>query len=128
MIRGVTIFSMARLPRHSTQLCQRLQIALDLLAKRWNGLIVGALLEGPLRYSQLSAKVEVIGDRMLSERLKELEEHGVVERRVIARPVIRSEYALTKKGRAFGRVLGAMSRWADEWVDPPSLPRAARGG
>jgi DNA-binding HxlR family transcriptional regulator len=128
MIRGVTIFSMARLPRHSTQLCQRLQIALDLLAKRWNGLIVGALLEGPLRYSQLSAKVEVIGDRMLSERLKELEEHGIVERRVITRPVIRAEYALTKKGRAFGRVLGAMSRWADEWVDLPSLPSAARRG
>ncbi len=120
---------MTRLPRHSTQLCEKLQTGLDLLAKRWNGVIVGALLEGPLRYSQLSAKVEVIGDRMLSERLKELEEHGIVERRVIARPVIRAEYRLTKKGRAFGRVLGAMSRWADEWVDPPSAPKAAaRGG
>ncbi len=120
---------MARLPRHSTQLCEKLQTALDLLSKRWNGLIVGALLERPLRYSQLSAKVEVIGDRMLSERLKELEEHGIVERRVTARPVIRAEYRLTKKGRAFGRVLGAMSRWAEEWVDSPSAPKAAaRGG
>jgi len=128
MVRGVRLFFMARFPRHSSQLCERLQTALDLLGKRWNGIIVNALLAGPLRYSQLSAKVEVIGDRMLSERLKELEEHGIVERRVIARPVIRAEYALTKKGRAFGRVLGAMSRWADEWVDQPSLPSAARRG
>src|SRR5258708_20142259 len=113
---------MARLLRHSTQLCEKLQTGLDLLSKRWNGVIVGALLEGPLRYSQLSAKVEVIGDRMLSERLKGLEEHGTVERRGIARPLIPAQYPLTKKGRAFGRGLGALSPRARHCAAPPPLP------
>src|SRR5437899_3834552 len=92
--------SMARQPRHSSQLCQRYQTAMDLLGKRWSGLIISALREGPLRYSQIAERMEVIGDKMLSERLKELEEAGIVERHVLAEPVVRVEYQLTRKGRA----------------------------
>jgi DNA-binding HxlR family transcriptional regulator len=125
-IRGTRIPTMGR---HSTQMCEKFQAALDLLAKRWTGQIIQSLLQGPLRFSGLSARLEVVGDKMLSERLKELEEHGVVERRVIARPVVRVEYALTRKGRGLGRVFGAMSRWADRWLpDVPAPRKAARGG
>ncbi len=98
---------------------------MDLLGKRWTGLLVNALQEGPLRFNQIAERMEVIGDRMLSERLKELEEAGVLERRVLSEPVIRVEYALTRKGRGLGRVLASISRWADDWVELPAEQRKA---
>jgi DNA-binding HxlR family transcriptional regulator len=117
---------MSRPLPHSSQVCEKLQTALDLLGKRWTGLIVNALRAGPARYSRLKEMLEVVGDRMISERLKDLEEAGIVERRVVPRPVIRVEYALTAKGRALGRVFVAMSHWAEEWVELPEL-KSARG-
>jgi DNA-binding HxlR family transcriptional regulator len=116
---------MARVPRHSSHICQKFQTAMDLLGKRWTGLLVNALQEGPLRFNQIAERMEVIGDRMLSERLKELEEAGVLERRVLSEPVIRVEYALTRKGRSLGRVLASISRWADDWVELPAEQRKA---
>jgi DNA-binding HxlR family transcriptional regulator len=98
---------------------------MDLLGKRWTGLLVNALQEGPLRFNQIAERMEVIGDRMLSERLKELEEAGVVDRRVLSVPVIRVEYALTRKGRGLSRVLASISRWADDWVELPAEQRKA---
>ncbi|HEX4385247.1 MAG TPA: helix-turn-helix domain-containing protein [Myxococcales bacterium] len=110
--------------RHSTQICAKFQEALDLLAKRWTGQIIQALLEGPMRYGELSAYIEVVGDKMLAERLKELEENGIVERRVIAKP-IGTEYALTKKGQGLSRVFGAMGKWAEEWLgEDPAASKA----
>ena|SRR5438067_5706903 len=116
---------MARAPRYSSQICKKFQTAMDLLGKRWTGLIVNALQEGPLRFNQVSERMEVIGDRMLSERLKELEEAGIVERSVLSQPVLRVEYALTGKGRGLGKVLASISRWADEWVEAPAEKRKA---
>src|ERR1700749_4753412 len=110
--------------RHSTQMCEKFQAALDLLAKRWTGQIVHALLEeGPLRFGELSARIEVVGDKMLAERLRELEQHGIVERRVIEKP-IGTEYELTQKGRALSRGFGAVERWADDWLDAPRKANA----
>jgi DNA-binding HxlR family transcriptional regulator len=114
------------MPRHSTQMCDKFQAALDLLAKRWTGQIIHALLGGALRYGELSARIEVVGDRMLAERLRELEENGIVERQVILKP-IGTVYALTRKGKALSRVFGAVERWADEWLaSEPGKARARR--
>jgi DNA-binding HxlR family transcriptional regulator len=110
---------------HSTQMCEKFQAALDLLAKRWTGQIIQSLLEGPLRYGELRSRIEVVGDKMLAERLRELEGNGILERRVLEKP-IGTQYALTKKGRGLSRVFGAMSRWADEWLDGPPAPRKAQ--
>jgi DNA-binding HxlR family transcriptional regulator len=119
---GYTFVNMAR---HSTQMCAKFQAALDLLAKRWTGQIIHALLGGAQRYGELSSYLEVVGDKMLAERLRELEENGIVERRVIEKP-IGTEYALTRKGRALSRVFGAMSRWAEEWLGDEPAPRKVR--
>jgi DNA-binding HxlR family transcriptional regulator len=116
---------MARSPRHSSQICEKLQTAMDLLGKRWTGLLVSALQEGPLRFSQIAERMEVIGDKMLSERLKELEVAGIVERQVLAEPVVRVQYSLTRKGRGLNRVLAQISRWAEEWVALPAEQRKA---
>src|SRR5471030_2978007 len=111
--------------RHSTQICAKFQEALDLLAKRWTGQIIQALLEGPLRYGELSSYLEVVGDKMLAERLRELEENGIVERTVIEKH-IGTQYALTKKGQGLSRVFGDMSNWAEEWLGEAPAARKAR--
>ncbi len=101
---------------HSTRLCQRFQSAVDLLGKRWTPLVVQLLLKRPHRYSELLAELEVVTEGMLSQRLKELESAGVVQRRVIDDQPVRVEYHLTDKGRALGRVISGLERWAEEWI------------
>src|SRR2546423_8232603 len=102
---------MADRPR-STRMCLKFQSAVDLLGKRWTPLIVQLLLKGPHRYSELAAELEVVTEGMLSQRLQELERAGVVQRRVMDEQPVRVDYHLTEKGRALGRVLGALERMA----------------
>lgn len=104
--------------RYSEQLCIRFQQAMELLGKRWTGLIIKLLLERPLRFGELADQLEVIGDRMLSERLKELERAGVIERRVFAEVPVRVEYSLTEKGRALAPVIASIEAWSDCWAEP----------
>jgi DNA-binding HxlR family transcriptional regulator len=87
-----------------------------MLGKRWTGAIVHALLPGPLRFSELSAGIPQISDRLLSMRLKELEAGGLVARRVWQDAPVRVEYELTPKGRALEPVIGALRTWACEWL------------
>jgi len=101
---------------HSSRMCARFQSAVDLLGKRWTPLIVQLLLKGPHRYSELAAELEVVTEGMLSQRLKEMEGGGLVERRVIGEQPVRVEYHLTEKGRALSRVISGLERWAEEWI------------
>ena len=101
---------------HSSRMCAKFQTAVDLLGKRWSPLIVQLLLKRPHRYSELVTELEVVTAGMLSQRLKELEQAGVVERRVIDDQPVRVEYALTDKGKALSRVIGGLERWADQWI------------
>lgn len=105
--------------RKSPSLCPRFQAAVDLLGKRWTPLIVQILLAGPRRYSELSATLGVMSEKMLTERLREMEARGVVERRVLPDGPVRVEYRLTEKGRALGRVIGSLEKWAERWMTPP---------
>ena len=84
---------------------------MDVLAKPWTGLVFVALESGALRFSELRDAVGSIGDRMLSVRLRELEEKLLVRREVIAGPPVRVEYVLTAAGRGFREVSDAARRW-----------------
>ena len=84
-----------------------------LLAKPWNGLIIAALETGAVRFSDLQERLETIGDRMLSERLKELQAAGLVDRRVLPGPPVRVEYELTAAGHGFRAVYEAIARWGE---------------
>jgi DNA-binding HxlR family transcriptional regulator len=107
--------------RYNTDLCPRFQAAVDLLGKRWTTLVLHVLLlDGPSRFGELTERLQVVSERMLSERLKELEEAGVVERRVLSGPPVGVEYRLTRKGEALGRVVRGLGRWAEEWVELPA--------
>jgi DNA-binding HxlR family transcriptional regulator len=103
----------------TTNICPRYEAAAELLGKRWTGLLLRVLLDGPRRFSELASAVAGMSERMLSERLKELESQGVVDRRVYPEPPVKVEYRLTPKGQALGEVVDAIGRWAEKWVDVP---------
>ncbi len=105
--------------KHDARLCPKFHAAVELIGKRWNGAILQLLLAGPGRFHDLREAVPEISDKMLSERLKELEHHGLLLRRVIPETPVRVEYSLTEKGRALGPVLAAVSSWAETWLSEP---------
>src|ERR1700675_2980235 len=92
------------------------QRAIELIGKRWTGAVVKALLPGPARFNQLLAGIPGISDRVLTERLRELEQEGLVERLVDPGPPVRVTYRLSAPRRAGQPILGAISEWADNWL------------
>jgi DNA-binding HxlR family transcriptional regulator len=91
---------------------------LDLLNARWTLHIVRALLDGKKRFNELS-RANCINPRTLRERLKSLEEQGVISRTVVSTLPPNVEYALTEKGKELNAVFEAMSAWGVKWVKPP---------
>lgn len=100
-------------------LCPRFHAAVELIGRRWTGAVIRVLLDGRMRYSDLKAAVPDISDRMLSERLKELEAEGLVTRIVTPETPVRVEYELTEKGRALEGPLSALGEWAGTWIAAP---------
>ncbi len=98
------------------QVRSRFHQAIELVGKRWTGAIIQALMAGPRRYSALLEAVPGLHDRLLSERLKELEAEGIVTRRVYPDTPVRVEYELSEKGHDLERVLVEMDQWADRWI------------
>jgi DNA-binding HxlR family transcriptional regulator len=97
--------------------CPYLHEAVELVGKRWTGAIVYVLLEGgSMRFSEIGSAVPNLSDRLLSERMKELEAEGIVERRVIDDTPVRVEYLLTAKGEALEPAVLALKRWANSWL------------
>ena len=108
--------------------CPRYEYAAQLLGKRWTGLLLNALLQGPCRFCELTALVEGLSDRVLSDRLRELEVEGVVKRVVYPVIPVRVEYELTEKGYALKPVIDAIHQWAERWVEltPADLADCAK--
>jgi DNA-binding HxlR family transcriptional regulator len=99
-------------------LCVRFHQAVELIGRRWSGAVIQLLMQHRLRYAELRAAIPDISDRMLSERLRELEAAGIVVRTVLPDPPVRVEYDLTEKGRALKPALNAIGEWAERWVSP----------
>ena len=98
-------------------LCEdRLLEVFQLLGKRWNGVILGVLLQREARFGEIAHAVDGLADRMLADRLQELRRAGLVERRVEEGPPVAVRYALTEKGRAMRPVFTELKRWADDWL------------
>ena len=96
-------------------LCPKYEKAIEILGKKWTGKIVRVLCSGPSSFSKIARSVSDLSDRVLSERLKDLEAHGIVERRVTPSMPVKIEYSLTVKGRDLQEVLDALQCWADRW-------------
>src|SRR6187200_3252197 len=112
---------------HPRPLCSKFHRASELIGRRWTGAIIFVLMESPrCRFATLRKEIPDITDRMLSERLFELEQEDIVERTVIPETPVRVEYALTKKGRELTAAIDAISAWADKWGNAEPPPRTAR--
>jgi len=98
------------------ELCARFHRASELIGRRWTGAIIFCLLKSKCRFATLRDAIPDITDRMLSDRLQELEQEGIVERTVIPDMPVRVEYALTRKGRALGSAVDAIADWAHKWT------------
>ena len=106
--------------------CPHFHHAIELIGARWSGAIIRALLSGVTRFSDLTAAIPGLSDRMLSERLKELEAEGVVERCVTPSTPVRVDYRLTEKGRDLAGVVESISVWSDVWLQPAKARQPAR--
>ena len=109
-------------------LCAKFHKAVELIGGRWTGAVIRLLLNDRMRFAELRAAIPDISDRMLSERLRELETEGIVARIVVPETPVRVEYELTDKGRALEQALCAVGRWAEKWLDDerPAAIKPAR--
>jgi DNA-binding HxlR family transcriptional regulator len=118
---------MKQAENHAPELCTKFHRASELIGRRWNGAIIYVLLQQTCRFAALRAAIPDITDRMLSERLQELEDEGVVARQVIPETPVRVEYSLTKKGKALAEAIGSIANWAEKYMDvAEELPKARR--
>ena len=88
----------------------------DLLERRWQLSVIYAALTGALRFNEFAGAVAGISPRMLSERLRDLEAAGLIERRVIPASPPKVEYRLTDRGRELGPIIDALRAYAGEPV------------
>ncbi|CAM2826360.1 MULTISPECIES: winged helix-turn-helix transcriptional regulator [Dellaglioa] len=97
------------------EVCPKFEKTFSILGKKWNGLIINVLLdEGPQRFKELAQKVDKCSDRVLVERLKELEEVGLVSRSAIGE-TSRSSYELTEQGEDMKNMMTSVHEWSEKW-------------
>lgn len=95
--------------------CPAYHHAVELIGRRWTGVILRQLLLGSTRFAEIRDAIPALTDRMLASRLRELEAEGIVTRTVIDAIPVRIQYELTEKGRGLERTIAALSEWADQW-------------
>lgn len=98
-------------------LCPRFHRAVELIGRRWTGAVIRLLLPGPMRFNELLAAIPGISDRLLTERLRELEAAQIIRREVQTGAPIRVLYQLTQRGRGLQEALDALGRWAERWIE-----------
>ena len=95
--------------------CPDFHAAIELIGKRWTGAIVCALTERPMRFGELRRVVPGLSDRLLSQRLRELEDEDLVERTVAPDAPVKVTYALTARGNDLKPAIGELREWARRW-------------
>jgi len=106
--------------------CPYYHQAVELIGRRWSGAILRVIYDGETRFSEIANAVPGLSDRLLSERLKELEQEGVLVRNVYPETPVRIEYCLTDKGRDLGQVMDSIGEWAHRWLAPHPVGHEAR--
>lgn len=99
-----------------SKMCPKYESAIDLLGKKWTGLIIRVLLGGPRRFKDIKEQIPDMSDKILTERMKELELLGVLQRHVYAETPVRIEYDLTPKGKALENVIESIQTWGESWI------------
>src|SRR5436853_4496149 len=99
-----------------SKVCSRFHHAVELIGRRWSGAIISIMIGGPQCFNELLAAVPGLSDRLLTERLRELESEGLVRRTVMPGPPVRVSYELTEAGKSLEPVIESLGRWAERWV------------
>jgi DNA-binding HxlR family transcriptional regulator len=99
-----------------SQVCSHFHHAVELIGRRWSGAIISCMLARPQCFNEFLAAVPGLSDRLLTERLRELESEGLVRRTVISGPPVRVSYELTKSGKDLEPAIEALRNWAEKWV------------
>jgi DNA-binding HxlR family transcriptional regulator len=110
---------------HAPELCARFHHASELIGRRWTGAIIYVLLQQTCRFATLRDAIPDITDRMLSERLQELEEEGLVDRIVVPDTPVKVEYSLTKKGKGLAEAVQSLANWAEKHIPLETPARKA---
>jgi DNA-binding HxlR family transcriptional regulator len=108
--------------QHDEVFCPYYQRAIELIGGRWTGAIIRAMLGGCHRFSEITAAIPGLSDRMLAERLRELESEGIVSRIVVPEMPVRVDYRLTEKGEALSAVIDAIVAWLADWSEDKPAP------
>ncbi|MGE5407205.1 MAG: winged helix-turn-helix transcriptional regulator [Syntrophothermus sp.] len=95
--------------------CPHFHAAIELIGKRWTGAILCSLTDRPMRFGELGRTIPGVSDRLLSQRLRELEDHGLVQREVEAASPVRVTYSLTPKGQELDPAIRELRAWARRW-------------
>ncbi|MGD9569110.1 MAG: winged helix-turn-helix transcriptional regulator [Sedimentibacter sp.] len=96
-------------------MCPKFENAFELLGKRWTGLIIRTLLSGQKRFGEIAEAIPNMSARMLTERFKELENEGIIIRKVYPETPVRIEYELTEKGIELQSAMDEIQKWAEKW-------------
>jgi len=102
-------------PGHGGESCSDFHAAVELIGRRWNGVILQRLFDGPHRFGELRDRIPRITDAMLSQRLKEFEAADIVERVVTVGRPVEIRYQLTAIGEQLAPVFDAVASWGASW-------------
>ncbi|MDQ0060798.1 DNA-binding HxlR family transcriptional regulator [Paenibacillus harenae] len=97
-------------------MCPKYEAAADILGKKWTGRIIRVLLGGPKRFKEIKEQIPEMSDKMLTDRMKELESQNIINRNVYPEMPVRIEYDLTDKGRELQPVIESIQKWGEEWM------------
>lgn len=95
--------------------CARYQRTAELVGRRWSAAIIRVTVTGAVRFSDIREAVPGLSARLLTQRLRELEAAGILERRALS--ASRVAYGLTSKGQALAEVLLELEHWAEDWAE-----------
>jgi DNA-binding HxlR family transcriptional regulator len=111
-----------------SEFCPKYASLMDLLSRRWMGIVLRVLMSGPHRFSEILAAVPGLSDPLLTQRLRDLETKKILERHVLSSSPVRVVYELTEAGRDLERAVRVLSQWAEKWGGVPADPAAHSGG
>ncbi|WP_318152516.1 winged helix-turn-helix transcriptional regulator [Paenibacillus terricola] len=99
-----------------SKMCPKYESAAELLGKKWTGLIIRVLLGGPKRFKEIKEQIPDMSDKMLTDRMKELEAIHIVKRTVYPEMPVRIEYELTDRGHDLEPVILSIQDWGEKWM------------
>jgi DNA-binding HxlR family transcriptional regulator len=102
-----------------TEVCPHFHAAIELIGKRWSGAIIWALSDRPMRFAELKRAIPGLSDRLLSQRLRELEAAGLMDRTVEGGQPVKVTYELTEKGLGLRPAIQSLRQWACHWQEDP---------